>query len=353
MEFELKKRIELDDETLREAMSVYETPNEFIDQCRLMCTNEELCLVAKMGINICSVDEIKKIIEKYDLADPEEYDAFIDSAWRRVIINKIIDRDTQELKYRAANFYARFPIFAQYEPDIYRTIPKHIMDAMNQWDFDVYFGINRNIVMDKMKGIGLDVLIHQCDFLTLDEALQAIDEAEHTITFVPCNCKSMVYYHHKPTQVCINLSKKQEDLNSQQSRGYGRVVTKEEAKEMIVQCSKDGLMHIGDYDHYCNCDRVCCYPIKMAETLGSRGAYPRQHYEISVDWDVCDHCGICTKICNFSAFAYDAYKKVTFDIDKCFGCTICTANCPLNCIHLTKIEESLIPGSKAYMAAQK
>lgn len=351
MEFILEKRVEIDNETLVEAMTVFETPREFYDQARMMITNEELVLIARMGMKECTSDELRKIVSDYGLAD--DADELIDSAWRRVIIDKVEDEETKEIRYKVANFYARFPIFAQYEPEMYGTIPKPVMDAMNDWDFEVYLGKNRQVVLDKMKGIGLDARIHQSDFMTLDEALLAIDECETQISIVPCNCKSMLYYHHKPTDVCINLGRNQDALNSQQSRGYGRKVTKEEAKELIIQSNKAGLMQCGEYEHYCNCDGLSCYPMKMAKALGSRGAYPLAHFKIDFHEEECDHCGICAKMCNFNAFAFDAYKKVVFDAEKCYGCTICSTNCPQNAIHLIKIKDTPIPGSRAAALAME
>jgi ferredoxin len=351
MAYKLEKRIEIDNDTLVTAMKVFETPTEFYDQARLMVTNEELVLIANMGTEICAVDQLKKIIADNDLADNP--DGFIDSAWRRVVIDKVQDENTNEIKYAASSFYNRFSIFAQYEPAMYRTIPKSVIDAMNAWDFEVYLGYNRKTVLDKMKGVGLDVRIHQSDFMTLDEALRAIDECENNINIVPCNCKAMTYYHHKPTDVCINLGGHQDAINSQQSRGYGKNITKAEAKELISNCDKSGLMHVGEYEHYCNCDSICCYPLKMAKVLNSRGVYPRAHYKIDWHEDECNHCGECTRICNYSAFAYDAYKKVVFEPDKCYGCTICSTNCSENAIHLVRIESTPIPGSKEAAVAKK
>ena len=351
MAYNLEKRVELDDVTLIEAMTVFETPREFYDAARLMITNEELVLIAKMGMRECGADELRKIISDNDLADDAE--GFLDSAWRRVIIDKVEDEQTKELRYKVTNFYMRYPIFAQYEPEIYGTLQKPVIDALNDWDFEVYMAKNRQVVLDKMKGIGLNVRMHQSDFMTLDDALQAIDECETQISIVPCNCKAMMYYQHKPVEVCINLGRNQDAINSQQTRGYGKKVTKEEAKELIIQCNKDGLMQCGEYEHYCNCDGLACYPMKMAKALGSRGAYPLAHYRIDFHLDECDHCGICAKMCNFGAFYYDAYKKVAFDPEKCYGCTICSANCPQNAIHLVKIKDSPIPGSRAAALAME
>ena len=334
MEYTLEKRVEVSDETINKALIVFETPKEFYKQARLMITNEELVLLASMGVETRCLDELRTIVTDHGLAD--DADGFIDNAWRRVIIDKTKDKETNEIKYKSSNFYNRLPIFAQYEPDVYSTIPKHIMDAMCDWEYGIYLGANRKNVLSKLKGIGLDVKTHQNDFLTADEAMQVIDECENEISVVPCDCKALTYYHHKPTDVCILFDEELFRLNSQRSRGYGRSLSKDEAKELIRECSKAGLMHCGESSCICNCDGPSCFNIRMAAELESRHVYPRAHYRIDYHRDKCIDCGICTKICNFNAFSFTAYREVRFDPEKCYGCTICADNCPENAIMIER-----------------
>ena len=332
MEIFQEKRVEISEENLKKALIVFEVPAEFSAQARLMITNEELVLLAAMGVETHSLGELKDISEKYDLADDAE--AFIDNAWRRVIIDKVEDPRTGEIKYKAANFYKRLPFFAQYEPDIYSTIPKYIMDAMCDWYYNIYFGKNHSRVLYRMKGLGPDIKMSQSDFLRLDEAQQVIDGCENDIYVVPCYCKAMTYYHHKPVDVCLEMDNRQFELNSQISRGYGRKLSKEEAKELVSECSKAGLMHCGDTSGFCNCDSPSCFPIRMAMELGSRSIYPRAHYKIIFDRDKCENCGKCTTVCGFNAFSFTAYREVRFAPDKCYGCTGCATNCPSGAIRL-------------------
>ena len=335
MAFTPVKRVEVSGETLDKALVAFETPKEFYKQARLMITNEELVLLAAMGVETHSLSGLVKIVEENNLADDAE--GFIDNAWRRVIIDKTKDAQTNEIKYKAANFYNRFPVFAQYEPELYSTIPKYIMDAMSDWEYEIFLSLNRKGVLHRMKSVGPDEKMRQSDFLALDEALQAIDECENELRVVPCDCKAMTYYHHKPTDVCIDFGLRQSDLNSQRSRGYGSILSKEDAKELVRECSKAGLMHCGDISGFCNCDSPSCFPLRMAMELESRLIYPRAHYKIDYDRSKCDDCGICTRVCNFNAFSFTAYREVRYDPDKCYGCTICAANCPKKAIRLEKI----------------
>jgi len=329
-----EKRVEVSDEVTRKALIVFETPKEFYNQARLMITNEELVLLAAMGVETRCLDELCSIVAEFGLAD--DAGGFIDNAWRRVIIDKIEDMEANAIKYKAANFYNRFPVFAQYEPEIYSTVPKHIMDAMCDWEYEIYLGERRKNVLYKLKGLELDEKTHRIDFLTLDEAMQVIDECETEINVVPCDCKAMTYYHHKPTDGCINFGSDQFEINSQRNRGYGRKLSKEEAKELLRECGKAGLMHCGVSSGICNCDGPSCFNLRIAAELEARRVFPRAHYSIGYRRDKCTDCGICTKICNFNAFSFTAYREVRFDPDKCYGCTICADNCPENAIRLEK-----------------
>jgi len=171
---------------------------------------------------------------------------------------------------------------------------------------------------------------------TLEEALAALDRApEDALHVVPCNCKAMVYYHNRPTEVCVRWFGKGVP-NSEFEKGHGRPLTREEARALIIDCNKKGLMQVGEYDGFCNCDGECCYPLKMARARGSRHVYPRAHWDVSHDKSLCVDCGRCAKVCNFGAFHFDAYKKMQFDPDRCWGCTVCATNCPKKAITLTR-----------------
>lgn len=53
-----------------------------------------------------------------------------------------------------------------------------------------------------------------------------------------------------------------------------------------------------------------------------------------VDEDLCDECGICEKICPYSAVQLD--PKPVFDMTKCYGCWSCYNHCPHKAIYTRK-----------------
>ena len=347
----LTKRVEIDNDTFVRAMVLFETPRQFYDPARVMFTNEELVLMTKMGMDAYSAEKLRKIIAENDLADDADADLLITNSWRRSWLTKVKAADSGEFDYKIASFYDFICDFARFEPEIYSTLTRPVINAIDKWVLKMSLVRHRKMIMNRMNGVGLENSYLQSDFLTLDEALSAIEDSDDLIYLVPCDCKSTTYYHHKNTNVCLNISSRTHGTfgpNSAYSKQLGIELTKEEAIELIKKCDKEGLMHIGEYDGYCSCDAISCYPIKRAIELGARGVYPLSHWKTVFLEDKCDHCGDCTKICNFNAFAYNAYKKVTFDPDKCFGCTICASNCPRDAIKLEKIEGVPKIGNKLY-----
>ncbi len=53
-----------------------------------------------------------------------------------------------------------------------------------------------------------------------------------------------------------------------------------------------------------------------------------------VDASLCDECGICRKICPYSAIELD--PKPVFDLSKCYGCWSCYNHCPQKAIYTAK-----------------
>ena len=53
-----------------------------------------------------------------------------------------------------------------------------------------------------------------------------------------------------------------------------------------------------------------------------------------VDEELCDECGICGKICPYSAINLD--PKPVFDMTKCYGCWSCYNHCPHKAIYTSK-----------------
>lgn len=321
-----RRNVKLDNCTFLKAMNLFEVPEKFHEVAKLMLTEEEIELIAIMGRDKFKENELMKIIMEKNLS--EGAGKFIFNSYSRAVLSKEIEDN--ELLYKITNLQQRFPYFAQYEVESWSTVAKEMKKELNDLHLEIYMSIYEDDVHKKINGESIH--IQNSDFLTLDEADEIIDKC-NLIYIVPCDCKSMMYYHDKPVNVCINFAS---GLNSQLDRGHGDKISKERAKELIREFNKKGLMQNGEDYAICNCDGVCCYPLQMAKKLGSRHIYPKSNYHVRWDKDNCLNCGKCIKICNFGAFYFDENKKVQYDPQKCWECTICVPNCPKKAINLIK-----------------
>lgn len=340
---------------LQKAMEIFEVPEEFYGVAPLMVHDAEWELILAMEKRIVPESEVIAIVEKNRLAG--DAPDFIKDCYRRAILNKMpgghaglnayeglpedaaqppAEEAAQGMSWQVTNFYARYPYFAQYEYYEYGKLPREVKERLNAWDLKVYVGIFGDDVRAKMRGE--DTHVHNSTFLTLEEAYAFAEKHKDTIHLHACNCKCMMYYHDRPTAVCMEFY---DGPNSEADRGHGVHLTLEQAKAKLKEFNQKGLMQNGEDYAICNCDGYCCYPLQMARQVGSQGVYPKSHYNIDWHEDECINCGKCTKICNFHAFTRDeATKKVSYHRDLCWGCTICAPNCPKGAIHLIPKEEA-------------
>lgn len=319
----------LSKEERAELLALFEIPAQFTAEALKMLSEQETKLILLMKKRDWPEQELEDAIAEAGIArDPA---ILIKSAYRRAVLNKTRAEDG-ELRYRIANLYDRYPYFAQFEPEEYLKFPREKIEALNAWDFEVYYGVYGEDVKAKMRG--LETYVHNSTFLTLPEAEAFVDKHHEHIYVIPCNCKCMMDVTAKPRNVCVKFD---DGDNSVWDRGYGQVLTAEHAKELLRRYNRAGLMQNGEDFAICNCDGESCYPLQMARKAGSQGVYPRSRYRIVWNEEACISCGACARVCNFAAFTKDD-GKVSFHRENCWGCTICSANCPKGAITLVPLD---------------
>ena len=121
-------------------------------------------------------------------------------------------------------------------------------------------------------------------------------------------------------------------------QGFARMISKEEALEILKKSEKDGLVHKAyhpnmdfkrEEDSICNCCSDCCGQAKNITSNLS-------NFIAQVDNDLCTGCGTCVEKCYSGAKELNDEGKAETIEDRCIGCGICAAFCPEGAISLVE-----------------
>jgi hypothetical protein len=111
------------------------------------------------------------------------------------------------------------------------------------------------------------------------EAEQIVDMAEE-LAVGPCACRQLSHKCDNPIEAEIMLGMTGNVFVTERPQDY-RHITKEEAKNILRDCHKRGLIHTiikcrEDYYAICNCCTCCCVPLRLSKTYGITNAIVRK-----------------------------------------------------------------------------
>ncbi len=275
----------------------------------------------------------------------DEAAALLERAYSREVVHRHAEGD--EAAYSPADFYARLDHFAKFEN--WDDIPAEDRLLIDRRFLDAFIERHRPNVERKMQGLAAENALPNDTVLLLGEVEEMIDAATDIIV-QPCDCRRLRQACNKPVETCIWLDG---GARAALDRGYGRRLTREEAKEIVRWADRKGLMHTADSEWQarglhaiCNCCADDCYPFRAAQELGSKGVWPRSRYVAAYDPDLCRQCGSCVKRCHFGAFYHDGTTvevdgkqkpQVFYDPAKCWGCGLCANTCTERAITMASL----------------
>ena len=267
--------------------------------------------------------------------------AFLTRCYRRAVINLGDDGN-----YTPSNFHARYEIWALFEG--WQNVPGEIKARLNQWEIQ-YFIDTKQPIIDAFKKSGKrDRSMVWPEYVLLDEALTLIQKVPH-IYLWPCNCRAMMQGCRKPEFVCLRFNN---------DRNLGWEISKERAREIILEANKKGLMQSAEvgitpdgsmHGAICNCCSDCCFPVQLANQLNETKLYPLNRYVAHLHEKKCTTCGRCARRCPFLAFTLSkklsesgepAEKQLHYDADLCRGCGLCSTTCPEEAIEMKPLDRS-------------
>lgn len=308
----------------RNIIEIFDVPKVVESIIDKIISKEEESLILLMDRKTYSKEELIELVKNNLHIEEIE---FIDNCYKRNILDKVICED--RLFYKVSSLYFRLSVFTQYEADKWQDVDISLRRLIDEWYVKEY-AIRSEDKVKKLKSGEING-IENAYFITLEESFQLLENKDDEIYVLPCNCKSIAQNCKKPMNVCIQF---ENGINTMIDRGWGEKISKVEAKEIIKNANKSGLMHSSECESaLCNCDGCCCYPIRAAKLLGAEKEWPKKVHKINWEKDKCINCGKCSKICNFNAFSMND-KMINFDEDSCWGCTICKDNCPVKAITL-------------------
>jgi len=141
-----------------------------------------------------------------------------------------------------------------------------------------------------------------------------------------------------PVEVCLSFSTQEGAFD-----GYprGRVISKEEAIEIITATEASGLVHAtynvqSGHMFVCNCCSCCCGILRGMKQFNAPHLMAKSNYVAQIDQDTCAACGTCAEDrCPVQAIL-DSDGSYAVQPDRCIGCGVCTSTCPTESIKLIR-----------------
>lgn len=179
--------------------------------------------------------------------------------------------------------------------------------------------------------------------LDYERATHIIEDAQY-IGVGLCYCRHKNYHLGKacelnaPMETCLTFDNVARSLA--EHGGYSRLISKEEAKDILQMAYGYNLVQIGENvrEHpafMCNCCGCCCEALQAARRFSPMQPIATTNYIPKVNLQDCISCGKCSRVCPVLAISMKD-KKPVIDESICLGCGVCARNCPKKTITLQR-----------------
>ncbi len=207
-------------------------------------------------------------------------------------------------------------------------------------------------VLPVEKELTSDLNVHPYEKLS-----EYIKNAEY-VAVSTCYCR-----HHseligdpcdKPKEVCLSLGP---GAKYAAERGFGRLISKEEALGVLDLSEEAGLVHCSSntsryIDFICNCCVCHCAILQHHKDMHKNKLADPSNYVVAVDQERCDLCETCASRCPMEAFSISD-NRIELDSRLCIGCGLCVSTCPSETLSMVERDVRQVPpkGQKELFAA--
>jgi ferredoxin len=174
-----------------------------------------------------------------------------------------------------------------------------------------------------------------------EDVLGIIDSQER-IAVTPCVCRTAARLNDrgcdKPVENCFSFGS---HADYYVENGMGRYITREEARAIVAEGEKAGLVmqpfNSQKVGGMCSCCGDCCGVLRSLKLQPRPAEAVQSNYFARVDDALCSGCETCPDRCQMDAIdVTDGLAAI--DLDRCIGCGLCVTTCPDEAIALVKKE---------------
>ena len=180
-----------------------------------------------------------------------------------------------------------------------------------------------------------------------EKVSEYIRGAEHVSVSV-CYCR-----HHgdllgqscrKPKENCMSFGP---NAQFAADRGYGRLVSQEEALRILDEAEEAGLVHMSSnttkyIDFICNCCPCHCGILKSFSSMEMPSLGSISAFRLKISREDCIGCEACVERCPMKALAMED-DVVAVNLKRCIGCGICNSACPEDALSMERIANAPAP----------
>ena len=177
-----------------------------------------------------------------------------------------------------------------------------------------------------------------------EDVLQVI-ENQKKIAVAPCVCRTTTKLAgkecDKPVENCFSFGSHAEYYVE---NGMGRYITIDEAKEIVKNNEKAGLVmqpfNSQKIGGMCSCCGDCCGVLRSLKMHPSPAEMVQSNYFARINEEECTGCETCLQRCQMEAI--DIIDEIaTINLVRCIGCGLCVTTCPEEALSLIKKPEDL------------
>jgi Fe-S-cluster-containing hydrogenase component 2 len=220
----------------------------------------------------------------------------------------------------------------------------------------VYGGVKTKTYKYSPAGLSIDLPMQ--GVLPFEQIGPIVDAATKVaVAHCPCRVTARILGRkdcQHSLEVCLKYDEMAEFVIS---KGLAREVSKDEARQILENSEKEGLVHMvdnaqGQIKHTCNCCGHYCWNVGIIRRRKiPRDALMAVYFTRVTEIEECIGCGACKDICPVAAVEM-ANDLPEVDQNWCIGCGACAVTCPTGAISIRRRTEKVSPENFASLHEQ-